>query len=314
LRLIKTITVAFLLSFFSFFTSCKKEKDNNLNEVPTAEAGSIQPVQLPIDSVKMTGIGNDVDGKVVAYLWTEVSGPNLAAIVHPGSASTTIKGLIEGAYLFQLMVVDDKGATGVDTLSIKVNPALIQVLNLQTVQNPNEVHIWGNSTNKEGSGPGVPELGASSWTHNGDEIGQRGLFKFDFSSIPSNAIITSAKLTLYSNPTPDNGDLIHANSGTSNAMLIQKITSSWTPSTVKWITQPTSTAQDQIIIPHTNSSFLDLIDINVTNLVKSMVGSNANHGFLIRLQTEQIYNSRIFCSSFYPVASKHPKIVIEYTK
>jgi hypothetical protein len=212
------------------------------------------------------------------------------------------------------MVVDDEGATGIDTVAIKVNPLVIQLLQLQTSQNPNEVHIWGNTTNREGSHSGAAELGANSWTHEGVVIGQRGLFKFDFSSIPSNATILSAKLTLYSNPTPLNGDLINANSGSNNAMLIQRVTSSWTASTVKWINQPTSTTQDQILIPHTNSSFVDLVDVDVKNLVKSMIGANSNYGFLIRLQTEQIFNSRIFCSSYYPNSAKHPKIVIEYSK
>ena len=304
----KAIIVLLLVSFFA---SCKKDKTN---KTPTADAGSFKSIQLPVDSVKLTGTGNDEDGNVVAYLWSEVSGPNWATIVHSGSASTSIKGLIEGTYLFQLMVVDDKGATGLDTISVKVNPYIIQVLNLQPAQNPTEVHIWGNATNKEGSWSGAPELGASSWTHQGIIIGQRGLFKFDLSAIPSNATVVSAKLTLFSNPTPDNGDLINANSGPNNVMLIQRVTSSWTPATVKWINQPSSTTQDQIVIPHTNSSFLDLTEVNVTNLVKSMIGSNPNYGFLIRLQTEQIYNSRIFCSSFYPNAAKHPKIVIEYSK
>lgn len=314
MRIAKTSYALFAVFFCLFFSSCEKEIREQLNQVPTANAGTNQSTQLPADSVKLVGVGNDTDGKVVAYLWSQISGPNTATILHPGAASTSVKGLIEGSYLLQLMVVDDDGATGVDTVAIIVNAAAIQVLQLQTHQNPNEVHIWGNATNREGSFSGAPELGATSWTHEGIVIGQRGLFKFDLSSIPANANILSAKLTLYSNPTPLNGDLINANSGSNNAMLIQRVTSAWTPSAVKWINQPTSTTQDQILIPHTNSPFFDLVDIDVKNLVKSMTGNNSNYGFLIRLQTEQIFNSRIFCSSYHSNAVKHPKLIIEFSK
>jgi hypothetical protein len=208
------------------------------------------------------------------------------------------------------MVVDDKGATAVDTVSVHVQPAVGVLVSFQPSANPNEVHIWGNATNKEGSHAGATELGASSWTHDGVVIGQRGLFQFDLSGISPNATIVSAKLSLFSNPTPLNGDLVNPNGGTNNAMLIQRVTTPWTASAVRWINQPATTTSQQVLIPHTNQTSLDLIDVDVTSLVQSML--NANYGFMIRLQTETIYNGRVFASSFHPVTSKHPKLVIVY--
>ena len=38
------------------------------------------------------------------------------------SASITVNGLIQGIYTFELTVTDDKGATGKDTVEVKVNP------------------------------------------------------------------------------------------------------------------------------------------------------------------------------------------------
>ena len=137
---------------------------------------------------------------------------------------------------------------------------------------------------------------------------------FNLSSIPANATILSAKLTLYSNPTPQNGDLVHANSGPDNTMLIQRVTSSWIAANVKWTNQPSVTIANQIVIPHTSQPFLDLVDVDVKALVQPMVTGNVNYGFMIRLQTENIYNSRIFASSFYSNQSLHPKLVVEYTK
>jgi hypothetical protein len=303
-----SLSVAFFL--LGSLISCKKEVNN---KIPAVDAGVAQTIQLPVDSIKLTAVGSDADGNVIGYLWSEISGPGKATIVYTGAASTSVRDLKEGLYLFQVMVTDDEGATGLDTVSVKVNPSIIQTLLSQPHQNPNEVHIWGNSNGLDGSSPQQAEIGASAWTYLGTPFTQRGAVRFDLSSIPANAIILSARLTLYSNHDPHNGDLVNANSGVDNTLLVQRITTNWTASSVHWTTQPAVTSQDQIIIPHTNQAFLDLPDIDVTNMVKSMM-VNGNYGFLIRLQTEVMYNSRIFCSSFYSDASKHPKIVIEYTK
>jgi hypothetical protein len=301
--------VLFSLPLIILLAGCDKTE---LNKPPVANAGNPLTTQLPADSVTLTGAGSDEDGQISAYLWSQIKGPNSSNIVNPGSPSTKVQGLIAGSYLFQLMVVDNDGATGVDTVSVMVSPSPIKTLSLQPSNNPTEVHIWGNATNLEGSYNGAPEVGATVWTYNGITVFQRGLFKFDLTSIPSSATIISAKLSLYSTPTPFNGDLVHANSGPDNSMLIQRVVSPWIASSVKWNNQPGTTTVGQITIPHTSQSFLDLIDVNVTDLVKAMVNNNSNYGFMIRLQTEAIYNSRIFASSFYYDASKHPKIVIQY--
>jgi hypothetical protein len=56
---------------------------------------------------------------------------------------------------------------------------------------------------------------------------------------------------------------------------------------------------------------LDLVNMDVKNLVASMVAGN-NYGFMIGLQNETAYNCRIFCASFYSNAAKHPKLVVVY--
>lgn len=178
--------------------------------------------------------------------------------------------------------------------------------------NENEVHLYGAVGNDQ-SDPTAPEFGAEAWTSGGSNVFMRALLKFDFTDIPVNARIVSAKLTLYSNPTPLNGNPPNANFGTDNTMLIQRVTSSWNK-TANWNLLPTSTATDQIIIPHTPLSKLDLIDIDVSKLVSEMVKANNNFGFLLRLQNEITYNSRIFCSSKYSDVTKHPKLVVEYAK
>src|SRR5687768_12590075 len=95
------------LVFFSMLllaVSCKKD-DFEENKVPIADAGSPKTVTLP-DSVILTGTGTDADGKVVAYLWSQVSGPANSTIVNPGSMATITRFTVPGSYLFQLMVTD----------------------------------------------------------------------------------------------------------------------------------------------------------------------------------------------------------------
>jgi len=239
-----------------------------------------------------------------------VSGPNVPSINSPGSKITTVSGFIAGSYIFQLMAVDSAGLTGVDTTFVLVNPSPVQTLTLQPNNNPNEVH-FGIIGSTPGTDPNAPELVAAAWTTGGSLTLFRGAFKFDLSSIPSTATILSAKLTLYSNPTPLNGDQINANSGPNNAMYISRITGGWTATTMNWYTQPPVSTTDQVSIAHTNLPFLDLTDIDVKNQVAAMVAGN-NYGFMIRLQNESIYNDRDFCGSRYSNAAKHPKLVITY--
>lgn len=83
MKLIKVLTPLLLLSVF--INSCKKD---DVNKVPLADAGVSQSIQLPTNSAIVTGTGSDADGKVVGYLWSEVSGPNAVTIVNPGSPTT----------------------------------------------------------------------------------------------------------------------------------------------------------------------------------------------------------------------------------
>jgi hypothetical protein len=294
---------------FLFLAGCQRDQDILLNVVPTVDAGTPKSITLPTNTVTLTGTGADSDGTIAAYLWSQVSGPSSTIIVNPGSASTVVNGFVQGNYVFQLMVTDDDGATGVDTVSVSVAQAPQQTLTLQPSNNPFERHLLGNATMDQSTH--AAELVAATWTTGGQTIYVRGAFGFDLSSIPSNSTIISARLTLYSNPTPQNGSLTVPNEGPANAMLIRRITNSWDPLSTFWLNQPSTTSTDQVVIPHTSQSSLDLVDVDVKNMVATMV-SSGNYGFKIQLQNEVIYNMRNFCSSTHAQTSKHPKLVVVY--
>jgi hypothetical protein len=152
-----------------------------------------------------------------------------------------------------------------------------------------------------------------AWTRNGKSFTVRSLIKFDLGNISASATIVSANLYLYSYPSPTmNGNLTDANFGPNNSMYVQQVSSNWSPGTVTWANQPSGATANQISVATTTQSTLDL-NLDVTNMVSSMVSGNNNYGFLVKLQNEATHNSRIFVASRNPThTTKYPKLVVVY--
>jgi hypothetical protein len=300
----------FVLLFPIILFSCSKKENTPVNKPPVVNAGLSLEITLPVNTVTLNGSAVDPDGTITAYIWSLVSGPNVPVIQTPASPSTNVSGLVEGTYILQLLATDNAGASGVDTMSIKVNPNPEKTITLQPANNPNErmlVSIGG----VDQSFTGTTEWVIDAWSVNYKPYYGRVAVKFDLSAIPSNATIVSANLYLYSNTPPENGNLVDANYGSNNALLIQRIVSAWTPSTTTWNNQPSTSVTDQVTVPHTNSSSLDL-NVDVKGLVAGMV-TNGNNGFLIKLQNEVAFTSRQFVASFHATKTdKRPKLVVVY--
>jgi hypothetical protein len=311
----KTLNLSAIALIFlsTLIFSCQKTAPVSDRKPPVVNAGPSQSVILPLDSVLLSGRATDSSSSISAYLWSEVSGPNVPVIENEGSPSTLVTGLIKGTYIFQLMAIDSFGLTGVDTMSVVVSYSQKnnEPVTLSPIDNPNEYTWIGNTSGDFSEGPFPKELGAEAWTVGGAYVAVRSGFRFDLSNL-SNTAIASAHLTLYSNPTPGTANLTTPNYGTSDQFFIQRINSSWSStSNGTWATQPTTDTTAEVLIPQTNLSSLDLPNIDVTQLVKNMIASG-NYGFMIRLQNEVTYNSRIFCSSSYSDSTKRPVLVISY--
>lgn len=307
----KALSYFLILGFITILFGCQKEEIPPQNKVPISDAGSPETITLPTNSVTLNGSGTDDDGNVVAYLWSQTSGPSATNIENPGSASTLVKNFAAGTYVFQLMVTDDKGAVGVDTVSVVVNSPVIQTLTLQPANNQYE-YIIAKIGNQDASQVGGPEIPIAAWTKNSADYTLRNVIKFDLSTIPVAATIKSANLYLYSNPSPLTGNFVDANFGSANSLILQKVSSNWSGSAISWSNQPPTSQTGQVIIPSTTQSRLDL-NIDVKEMVQSMISENNNFGFFLKLQNEVLYNSRIFISSYnttYP--DKHPKLVVVY--
>jgi hypothetical protein len=184
------------------------------------------------------------------------------------------------------------------------------ILVLQPSNNPNEITLVNNN-GTDNSGVTI-EMPVEAWTNGGTPFTIREVFKFDLSTIPSSASVTAADLALFSDSIPINGNLSDANFGDSNAVLLEAVTQDWNPATVTWFNQPTTSSSYVDTIAQTNSSFLN-VDVDVTGTVSNMIKSTVNYGFLLKMQNEVTYNSRIFCSSSYSDTTRHPKLTVHYT-
>jgi Domain of unknown function (DUF4082)/Bacterial Ig-like domain/Bacterial Ig domain/Secretion system C-terminal sorting domain len=98
---------------------------------PTSNAGANQTITLPASSVTLNGSAST--GTITSYLWTLVSGPNTPAITTPASVSTTVTGLIQGSYVFQLSV---NGGASTSTTQVTVNPPVPLSINVFPTQIP----------------------------------------------------------------------------------------------------------------------------------------------------------------------------------
>ncbi len=256
----------------------------------------------------MSGSGTTSIGTITAYQWSRISGSNTPVINNTSSATTSVSGFIAGTYQFQLQVTNSFGLSSKDT--VVINAVGTTTITLQpSNNNANEINLAVIGST-DGSSHNI-DLDAGAWTTGGAATYLRGAFKFDLSGIPSGATIISAKLSLYSIPDPTNGDQVNANSGTNNTMYIRRITGNWSGNTVTWQTQPATTTTDQLLIPHTSQSFLDLTDLDVKTLIDAM-RTSGNYGFMMILQNETAYTIRQFCSSNHSNTAKHPKLVIVY--
>jgi hypothetical protein len=118
---------------------------------PTANAGANQSIQLPVNQVILDGSASTASsGNIVAYNWSQISGPSTATLSSAASAKTNATGLVQGIYLFKLTVQDSNNVNAFDSVAVYVNPAA----NIPPVANAGPaitLILPANSTTLDGS-------------------------------------------------------------------------------------------------------------------------------------------------------------------
>ncbi|MFA0960565.1 Ig-like domain-containing protein [Roseivirga sp. BDSF3-8] len=99
-----------------------KAKVRQPNKGPVANAGTDKTLTLPTNATALSGQGNDTDGQISAYWWKKVSGPQ-ATLADQDKATLKLSSLVQGRYVFELIVTDNEGAKGTDRVNVTVNAA-----------------------------------------------------------------------------------------------------------------------------------------------------------------------------------------------
>ncbi len=86
---------------------------------PYADAGDdIQIDYYPVDSVNIYGSGGD-DVEIASYKWEQTGGEE-CTLINPDSATLTVKDLVEGEFIFKLLVTDNEGNTASDEMRLNI--------------------------------------------------------------------------------------------------------------------------------------------------------------------------------------------------
>lgn len=101
----------------------EEEEEGGGNLPPIASAGDDQVLTLPTTTATLDGSGSDLDGTIVSYTWTKISGTG-GAIQSPLLPDTDVTGLSEGTYVFQLAVTDNGELVTTDQVQVTVNPSV----------------------------------------------------------------------------------------------------------------------------------------------------------------------------------------------
>ncbi|MFN8165094.1 MAG: DNRLRE domain-containing protein [Bacteroidia bacterium] len=161
--------------------------------------------------------------------------------------------------------------------------------------------------------PNEIEYFCGGWTINATFVRWRNVFKFDLSSIPPNATVQNAALSLYF---PVHTNFTGANDTSltsSDECILQRVVTPWTETTVTWNNQPTPDPTNAVHIGPSTSGYQNFPSIDVTAMVQDMINDPANsYGFMLTQLVEQQYGRMLFASGDSPDDSLRPFLEVCY--
>jgi len=194
---------------------------------PTVDAGTDQIIILPTNSVVLNGTASGNNGATITTItWSQASGPDVATIASPSNLSTSINGLSEGVYTFQLLVTDNNGLSNESTVTITVNAANVapnvNAGSPQSITLPNNtITLQGSASGNNGativsttwaevSGPNTATI-ADPTNLNTNVSGLiLGVYTFRLSATDNNGLSNTATVTVTVNATANQAPIANA--------------------------------------------------------------------------------------------------------
>lgn len=141
MKSISFFAVLFFIAIVFEFVACEKkppcEDCGDNNKPPVARAGADQVITLPTDNIMLDGTtSSDPDNNITSYSWTKISGPSIFKISNANAPQTQVTNLVEGAYRFELEVIDAGRLFSRDTVQITVSSAPVNNDPLNIISGP----------------------------------------------------------------------------------------------------------------------------------------------------------------------------------
>jgi len=152
------------------------------------------------------------------------------------------------------------------------------------------------------------EATLTAWTYQGNFSIKRYYVQFPLGAITIGTTIDSAFLYLYNNPTAPSHDGKH--SGGDNPFIIQRVPGYWNPNGITYANQPGGVTQNQVVWGPTTSTN-ENFKIPVGSLVNDML-AYGNHGFYLRMVTEETYRSIVCASAEHGNPQLRPMLKVYY--
>jgi parallel beta-helix repeat protein len=93
--------------------------DDNGNILPITDAGEDIKVSLPRESLLLRGKSTDPDGRLLAYQWEKISGPDVT-LSQANTANLKLTDLEIGEYIFHFTATDNQGGSSSDELMLTI--------------------------------------------------------------------------------------------------------------------------------------------------------------------------------------------------
>lgn len=161
------------------------------------------------------------------------------------------------------------------------------------------------------------------WSPHYDAVAQPGtqggvnksrlLMTFDLSSIPPDATVLAAFLSLTAFGPFGGGDVGEVGHVGQNECTLRRIIEPWNVGVVTWNTRPDASPTDEVVLASSDYATQNYLHIDVTMLVQDMVADPGNsHGFEFALVNETVTRGMAFHSSEGPDQDRWPLLTIVY--